>query len=239
MTTQPVEPGLPATLYKYLPPERIDILENMQVRFSRPSEFNDAFDSHYLVPKSQKEGFVARMRLKSALGVFCLTEKPDDQLMWVHYAKNHTGLVIGFNAHAPFFREEGRTLRKVVYQSSPNVFSDANLDVSFYKPKSWEYEREWRCVRNFHFSQSRLVTIESTSITHIIFGYLMETWQIARIMQYATVQKIQTHTQFLLSTPLPKSWTFENRPKVMSVCPTCEGDGYLMKDFESEDQSLS
>jgi len=31
----------PSTFYKYCPPERIDILENLEVRFSSPSDFND------------------------------------------------------------------------------------------------------------------------------------------------------------------------------------------------------
>jgi hypothetical protein len=57
---------VPEMLCKYLPPERIDILENMRLRFSRPSDFNDTFDSHYLVPKSQGHaGIAARLRFKT------------------------------------------------------------------------------------------------------------------------------------------------------------------------------
>lgn len=64
--SQPVEipkSAVPATLYKYLPPERIDVLENLEIRFSSPAEFNDTFDSHYRVPKSQgTKGIVATTR---------------------------------------------------------------------------------------------------------------------------------------------------------------------------------
>jgi len=35
---------LPKKLYKYLPPERLDILENRLIRFSQPSALNDPFE---------------------------------------------------------------------------------------------------------------------------------------------------------------------------------------------------
>jgi hypothetical protein len=236
MTVPPVEPEPPVTLYKYLAPERIEILAEMQLRFSPPSEFNDTFDSDYLVPKSQgAAGIVARSRLKRSIGVLCLTEEPDNHLMWVNYAKNHTGLVMGFDAHAPFFGEDGRTSGKVNYQSRPNVLPEAGLDACFFKSKDWEYEKEWRCVRSFQSSESRLVTIEPSLVTHVIFGSRMETWQIARIMQYTTAQQMQL--RFLLSTPSRKSWRFESRSKEMSVCSACDGDGYLMEDSKTKDSA--
>ena len=40
----------PHTLYKYYPPERIDVLDRLHVRFSPPTDFNDAFDSFHSVP---------------------------------------------------------------------------------------------------------------------------------------------------------------------------------------------
>ncbi len=219
-----------SVLYKYLPPERIDILENMELRFSRPSEFNDTFDTHYLVPKSQgPKGKADRLLLRNRLGILCLTDQPHDHLMWVHYARNHTGFVLGFNARASFFRENNRVLQKVVYQRGPRVFSEADVNVCFYKSDQWEYEQEWRCVREFDRSEPRVVAIDPGLVTHIIFGSRMEAWQIARVMQYATGYEM-THTQFLLSSPSRTLWTFENIPKTMSVCGTCGGNGYLMND---------
>jgi hypothetical protein len=100
-------PEPPEVLYKYLPPDRIDILENMKIRFNPPSEFNDTFDADYLVPISQ--GVKAksdRLRLRAGLGIFCLTERPNDHLMWVHYARNHSGFVIGLNARASFLSRQ-------------------------------------------------------------------------------------------------------------------------------------
>ncbi len=200
LSTEIPQSPVPEVLYKYYSPERISVLESMELRFTKPSEFNDTFDSHYLIPSSQgAKGKVARTLLRNRLGIFCLTERADNHLMWVHYAMNDTGFVLGFNARARFFQDDNRILRKVIYQKGPRVFSDADMNVCFYKSDEWKYEREWRCVRSFEVSESRAVGIEPDLISHIIFGSRMEAWQIARIMR-------------------------------MELCPNCEGNGYLMHD---------
>jgi hypothetical protein len=224
------QPPTPEVLYKYLPPDRIDILESMKIRFTPPSDFNDAFDTHYLVPRSQgPKGKAARVLLRTRLGIFCLTEESTNHLMWVHYAKNHTGFVLGFNARASFFRENGRIFRKVVYERGPKVLSEPDASACFRKSVEWKYEQEWRCINEFPRSESRNVEIEPSLVTHIIFGFQMESWQITRIMQYADAYRMN-HVQFLRSNPSTSSWTFENTRKMMCVCSTCGGDGYLMKD---------
>src|SRR5262245_61303190 len=125
---------VPDTLYKYFPPDRIDVLENLELRFSRPSEFNDRFDSHFLVSGSQGLGGVsARVKLQSRIGVLCLTEKANNHLMWVNYAHNHAGFVLGFDAHAAFFSNDERTLSKVKYRERPKVVTEASVDACFYK----------------------------------------------------------------------------------------------------------
>jgi hypothetical protein len=120
-------------------------------------------------------------------------------------------------------------LDKVRYRKGPEVLAAADMKVCFYKSNIWRHEREWRCVRSFNTSESRSVEIEPGLITQIILGSRMEAWQIARIMVCKTGYEMN-HTHFLLSTPLRKSWSFENRPKTMSLCDCCGGDGYLTKD---------
>lgn len=226
------ESPTPEILYKYLPPERIDVLGNLEVRFSRPSEFNDTFDTHYLVPRSQgKTGIATRFRFKRGIGIFCLTERPDDHLMWVHYARNHTGFVLGFRANASFFREDSRTLGKVIYQKRPIVFSNAALEACFYKARTWRHEHEWRCVRAFKSSEPRTVGIKSELIREIIFGSQMESWQIAQIIFYATAHEMMSHIKFFRSSPSRRSWSLKNVQTTMSLCDSCHGDGYFMKDF--------
>jgi hypothetical protein len=89
----PVEDAKSKVLYKYYPPERRDIFENWSVRFS-PVHFNDTFDSDYII--YQPSDAPMRNVYHSTSGILCLTEDPDNQLMWVHYAKQAQGLLLDF-----------------------------------------------------------------------------------------------------------------------------------------------
>jgi hypothetical protein len=89
------------------------------------------------------------------LGVLCLTEKPDNLLMWAHYADHHRGVVIEFDGNHAFFnrrvgaQDEFRHFRKVVYtEDRPTVFlNDSNaVDFFYFKSKEWDYEQEWRLI---------------------------------------------------------------------------------------------
>lgn len=89
------------------------------------------------------------------LGAFCLTEKPDDLLMWAHYADHHRGAILEFDQNNEFFnrrlgpQDDFRHFKKVTYtQDRPNVFladSDA-VDFFYFKSTEWEYEQEWRLI---------------------------------------------------------------------------------------------
>jgi Protein of unknown function (DUF2971) len=225
---------VPLTLYKYFPPERVDIIPVFQVRFSPPSEFNDAFDTYPLVRRDAGPlAKVERSKLRSALGVLCLTEEADNHLMWVNYARAHTGFVLGFKADALFFEQDNRSLRKVIYQSSPPVLSPLDENGCFYKPGDWAYEKEWRCVRSFGKSESRLVEFEPALITEVVFGYRMERPNMSKIIYYA--KALETYSEmkptFSVSSPSHVSWKFVNRPKKVSSCSHCESEGFFMEDL--------
>jgi len=223
----------PGTLYKYFPPERIDALGSLELRFSPPTEFNDTFDTHSLVRKSEgAQALATRMTLRMRLGVLCLTEQPDNHLMWVHYTQNHTGFVLGFDSSALFFRDSGRTIRKVRYRRAPKVFGRAEyMNACFHKSDTWEYECEWRCVRKFTKEESRFAAIEPSLITRVIFGSKMAPWHISQVMQIAENYDM-THIEFLLASPSRKHWTIQIRPQVMEVCDKCQGNGYLKRNVE-------
>ncbi len=52
--------------------------------------------------------------VSAEFGLLCLSEISDDILMWSHYTRNHTGLVVGFQGSHSFFAEQ--PLLNVVYQ---------------------------------------------------------------------------------------------------------------------------
>jgi hypothetical protein len=158
-------------LYKYCPPDRVDIISTFRIRFSPPSDFNDAFDTRF-VPQPTSETTrekLDRARRRNQFGILCLTEAADNHLMWVNYARNHTGFVIGFSTSSPFFQETGSRLRPVDYKlPAPDSPEE---DACFYKCSDWAYEREWRYVRTFGSSEDRLVYFEEpVPVAQIIFG---------------------------------------------------------------------
>lgn len=89
------------------------------------------------------------------LGVFCLTEAADCDEMWMEYAKNGTGFVIGFaTTHAGF--EKLKTpgcLGKVSYSDEPfgsalaAILENDGAGAMFRKRMRYAFEREWRIVR--------------------------------------------------------------------------------------------
>lgn len=93
--------------------------------------------------------------LDRKIGILSLTEKPDNLLMWAHYADSHQGFVVEFDESHSFFTEKLRShdalrqLRKITYsRHRPNLTlsSVENIDVLLTKSDDWEYEQEWRMI---------------------------------------------------------------------------------------------
>jgi len=93
-------------------------------------------------------------RLRKKLGIYCLTEKRDNILMWVHYAKQHSGFCLEFNVDNEFFVPHARAI-KVEYEVILPVLNVLQLDTYpkgevgrklLAKACDWEYEQEWRIV---------------------------------------------------------------------------------------------
>jgi hypothetical protein len=112
-------------------------------------------------------------------GVYCLSEKNDDILMWSHYSDGHKGLCIEFDAsqEETFFWEA----TKVVYQEEypivnvmdigkPEEFRKALLT----KSNHWEYEQERRILKFKREGGPGGHNFPSKSLTGIILGALIE-----------------------------------------------------------------
>jgi len=80
--------------------------------------------------------------------IYCLTPKPDCQLMWGHYAQAHKGICLGFKTANDVFC----SALKVIYSDEYpklNFSSDSlseNLLPLLVKSKPWEYENEYRLI---------------------------------------------------------------------------------------------
>lgn len=91
------------------------------------------------------------------VGVLSLTERPDNLIMWAHYAQQHQGFVIEFDETHPYFNQkptpdETDSLLKVKYsvdRPAQALMTGMDvLDMLLTKSKDWEYEQEWRLLRD-------------------------------------------------------------------------------------------
>ncbi|MCX5909140.1 MAG: DUF2971 domain-containing protein [Deltaproteobacteria bacterium] len=103
--------------------------------------------------------------INNTIGIFCLTENPNNLLMWAHYADSYKGLCIEFDEKNKFFDQRNKDnefrnhLRKVTYsQNRPEVIlfnaGAKNIDLDSWmkqifwtKCQDWEYEKEWRIIK--------------------------------------------------------------------------------------------
>jgi len=93
--------------------------------------------------------------------VFCLTTEPDNDVMWAHYAGNHTGIVLGFRhlpkLDTPFMATQPVTYSRqapvagsgidfLLYGHTPELRKKILNAVCYTKSYRWEYEKEWRAI---------------------------------------------------------------------------------------------
>jgi len=210
----------------------IRLLENFELFFNDPKNFNDPFDSYIeldskgslldwekyfteigLPPnviKINLDQFKVRVlqpndfdsdiykELTSELKIACFSEEPDNILLWSHYAKDHSGICIGFKVYSEFnsqcvhlnpndLNAIPRTpkgvipLIKVKYNCnmpSPfNRFKDDTrrlMEFPMQKSKKWEYEKEYRIILYNKLIINNPVHFAPNEITDIIFGIKTE-----------------------------------------------------------------
>ncbi len=136
------------------------------------------------------------------MGVFCLTEKPDDILMWSHYADNHRGFCIEYKRseanylgavatdifkYDSSFQIEAIITKPIIYSEDyPNVRVldlltlktwDPLYSMILTKAKQWEYEKKWRMTG--HKGGVRIPS--PGEVQSIIFGLRMPQEQRAKL----------------------------------------------------------
>ncbi|MBJ6799739.1 DUF2971 domain-containing protein [Geomonas propionica] len=118
----------------------------------------------------------------SELGILCLSKTHTDILMWSHYANNHKGYCLEFDANKLrelFFCGE------VVYKDNYPRFSEfvrANLNgiaqtFTLTKSKHWKYEQEYRLIVQPNGRQDkpgdRIFPYNPNALIGVIFGCQM------------------------------------------------------------------
>lgn len=177
----------PEVLYKYRPINKftLDTLVSNQIYFSTPAKFNDPFDTKCSFSKTiEKASYDEAIKIfgsdaedmhlfkadglinatteefiqeLSQKGILSLCETKNNQLLWAHYAADHTGICIGFEVSNENSLGDSKHTHKVSYTESypsisqrslgsPRHRKEAQHRVLHTKSKLWSYEQEWRCI---------------------------------------------------------------------------------------------
>ena len=119
-------------------------------------------------------------------GIFCMSEKNDDILMWSHYAGNHSGFCLEI-PHDGIFK----MAKKVIYSESfPNInYFESTEDelregVLLTKAASWSYEKEWRILQR-NITPGVHSFEKPNFLTGVIFGLWMTDENKQKIRKWA------------------------------------------------------
>lgn len=125
------------------------------------------------------------------VGVLSLTEDPLNELMWAHYAANHSGFVVGIDKRSEFFQPKpgepkvcGKLMKVIYTDTTPVVFVNSSgleipKEIFFTKTIKWSYEREWRMIKFLEHANDvvtvkgkkiHLFDVPKAAVKEIIFG---------------------------------------------------------------------
>lgn len=151
---------------------------NRKTREQLINEFKIKLTSGTEIIKHSYEQFL------NTTGLYCLSEKEDDILMWSHYTFGHRGLCIEFDAiHDAAtsgrmlfgqalkvnYSVELRPTVNVMDIGEPEEYQKALLT----KSNHWEYEQEWRIIKTEGEGGPGLKPFHPSSLTGVIFGALI------------------------------------------------------------------
>lgn len=115
--------------------------------------------------------------------VYCLSSRPDSELMWAHYSNKHQGICLEFDAGNELFSQA----LKLSYQENYPLFDlttetkDENLMPLTTKSAAWNYEDEYRLIAQEEkgampadtlITRSNYIELPDGAITAIIIGCL-------------------------------------------------------------------
>jgi hypothetical protein len=139
------------------------------------------------------------------VNIFCLSRDEKNILLWSHYAKDHTGICIGFNVHIwgesmnikvkpgctnPIAGFENNLLPVIHVNYTTNkpdpynhfIHTREKLEPYFYtKSHLWEYEQEVRIILMDSLIIKNPICIDIAEIGEIIFGLKTSDKQIALV----------------------------------------------------------
>jgi hypothetical protein len=130
------------------------------------------------------------------VGLYCLAERNDSILMWSHYAADHAGYCLEFEAanYTPVFAGAQRVSYADAYPEIDfyNTPEREKVELSFLtKFTDWSYEREWRIVDHDGGPRSR--EYPSEPLKSVSFGLRMKDEHKAKIKGWLGKRRTPVH----------------------------------------------
>lgn len=135
----------------------------------------------------------------SKLGVFSLSKRYDDELLWAHYANSHKGFCIEYNLERLLSKQNPKhhffdiqytneipnlDFSQIVGQSGSNELVKIMLG---YKSKRWEYENELRIITE----KQKEIIYDFRAVEAIYFGLKTPNEEINTVMKTLQGRKIK------------------------------------------------
>lgn len=160
-------PILPPYLYRYRAltndtiAREIDAIRRQVLWCSYYRDLNDPMEGFY-DPTLRVQHLDAYAHLtrdllnqKHLFGICCLTDTPDNELMWTHYGANYGALCVSYRPKRLLegLPKDVHLVRLGYGLAPPEIgladtrnMQTAALKVLSHKKSSWAYEREWRVI---------------------------------------------------------------------------------------------
>ena len=144
-------------------------------------------------------------------GVFCVSTKRDDILMWSHYADHHRGICLEFDgngmfmAHAQAVQYSDERVPINAYRDDPDMMlAKAMLT----KSSHWAYETEWRLLS--YQRGPGVVKIRPENLIGVVIGAIASAETVAKVHEWcgARSRPLRIHRASVSST----KFSLEIRP---------------------------
>jgi hypothetical protein len=162
--------------------------------------------------------------------ILCLTESPDNMIMWAHYAEQNQGVVLRFKSITEFDSAWGMA-RPINYLANmPRLFDtefladllagNVSMDTEtilnrliYTKSDHWSYEKEWRVYSGAGRDVSAIyedLQFHDRELDGVIIGCRMREENVTSLVNF--VKKIYPHAEILKAVPSQKEFRFDIRP---------------------------
>ena len=156
-----------------------DIPENEIQRRAKAYRANPEF----FIRQMGKVSLSIEATINEQYRVYCLSSKPDSELMWAHYSNKHQGICLEFDAGNELFSQS----LKLSYEEEYPLFDltteieDEHLMPLTTKSAAWKHEDEYRLIAQEEgaatpddtlITQSNYIELPDGALTAIIIGCL-------------------------------------------------------------------